>query len=65
MIPQGAARVYFDWWIAAINEKENQSMKQNFSLGIHHLWDELATLQQAGFYWVNIDRQVDAALFCQ
>ncbi|MCY9850025.1 cellulose biosynthesis protein BcsE [Pectobacterium jejuense] len=40
-------------------------MKQNFSLGIRDLWDELATLQQAGFYWVNIDRQVDAALFCQ
>nr|UKE85487.1 cellulose biosynthesis protein BcsE [Pectobacterium sp. PL152] len=40
-------------------------MKQNFSLGIRDLWDELITLQQAGFYWVNIDRQVDAALFCQ
>ncbi|WP_409159894.1 cellulose biosynthesis protein BcsE [Pectobacterium sp. B2J-2] len=40
-------------------------MKQNFSLGIRDLWDELATLQQAGFYWVNIDRQIDAALFCQ
>lgn len=40
-------------------------MKQNFSLGIRDLWDELVTLQQAGFYWVNIDRQVDAALFCQ
>ncbi|KHN51513.1 cellulose biosynthesis protein BcsE [Pectobacterium fontis] len=40
-------------------------MKQNFSLGIRDLWDELTTLQLAGFYWVNIDRQVDAALFCQ
>ncbi|WP_437215283.1 cellulose biosynthesis protein BcsE [Pectobacterium sp. LFLA-215] len=40
-------------------------MKQNFSLGIRDLWDELVTLQLAGFYWVNIDRQVDAALFCQ
>nr|WED70017.1 BcsE family c-di-GMP-binding protein [Pectobacterium colocasium] len=30
-------------------------MKQNFSLGIRDLWDELITLQQAGFYWVNID----------
>ncbi|MFJ5435029.1 cellulose biosynthesis protein BcsE [Pectobacterium sp. CHL-2024] len=40
-------------------------MKQNFSLGIRDLWDELVMLQQAGFYWVNIDRQVDAVLFCQ
>ncbi|MCG8709558.1 cellulose biosynthesis protein BcsE [Brenneria sp. 4F2] len=40
-------------------------MTQSFSLGIQKLWNELSLLQLSGFYWINIARQSDAALFCQ
>ncbi|CCO68087.1 TPA: cellulose biosynthesis protein BcsE [Yersinia enterocolitica] len=40
-------------------------MSRSFSLGVRKIWDELAVMQAPGFYWVNIERQVDANLFCQ
>ncbi|AKP33750.1 cellulose biosynthesis protein BcsE [Yersinia aleksiciae] len=40
-------------------------MSQSFSLGVRKIWDELAVIQAPGFYWVNIERQIDAHLFCQ
>lgn len=40
-------------------------MAQSFSLGIRRVWQELSVMQSPGFYWVNIDRQADASLFCR
>ncbi|WP_145524621.1 cellulose biosynthesis protein BcsE [Yersinia vastinensis] len=40
-------------------------MSRSFSLGVRKIWDELAVMQAPGFYWVNIERQIDANLFCQ
>ncbi|MFC3393719.1 BcsE family c-di-GMP-binding protein [Brenneria rubrifaciens] len=39
-------------------------MVQSFPLGIRQFWDERLTLQLPGLYWINIDRQTDATLFC-
>lgn len=40
-------------------------MSRSFSLGVRKIWDELAVMQAPGFYWVNIERQIDANLLCQ
>lgn len=40
-------------------------MLRTFSLGIDKIWDELAVVQASGLYWINIDRESDANLFCQ
>lgn len=40
-------------------------MAHSFSLGIRRIWQELSAMQSPGFYWVNIDRQSDANLFCR
>ncbi|ARY99451.1 cellulose biosynthesis protein BcsE [Yersinia ruckeri] len=40
-------------------------MSRTFSLGIGKIWDELAVVQASGLYWINIDRENDANLFCQ
>ncbi|VTR49687.1 cellulose biosynthesis protein BcsE [Serratia fonticola] len=40
-------------------------MANSFSLGIRRIWQELSAMQSPGFYWVNIDRQNDANLFCR
>ncbi|QTF10454.1 cellulose biosynthesis protein BcsE [Brenneria izadpanahii] len=40
-------------------------MTQSFSLGVRRLGNELSLLQSPGFYWVNIERESDATLFCQ
>ncbi|CNE26811.1 cellulose biosynthesis protein BcsE [Yersinia nurmii] len=40
-------------------------MLRTFSLGIDKIWDELAVVQASGLYWINIDRENDANLFCQ
>ncbi|AHG20396.1 cellulose biosynthesis protein BcsE [Chania multitudinisentens RB-25] len=40
-------------------------MAHTFLLGIRHVWEELSVIQSPGFYWVNIDRQADANLFCR
>jgi cellulose biosynthesis protein BcsE len=40
-------------------------MAHSFSLGIRRIWQELSVMQSPGFYWVNIDRQSDANLFCR
>ena len=40
-------------------------MPRSFTLGVRKIWDELAVMQAPGFYWVNIERQIDANLFCQ
>lgn len=40
-------------------------MAHSFSLGIRRIWQELSAMQTPGFYWVNIDRQNDANLFCR
>lgn len=48
-----------------IVRKENYHMTQSFSLGVRRLWNEISLLQPPGFYWVNIERQLDAVLFCR
>ncbi|CNH31223.1 cellulose biosynthesis protein BcsE [Yersinia aldovae] len=40
-------------------------MPRSFSLGVQKIWDELAVIQAPGLYWINIERQIDANLFCQ
>ncbi|MGL5387183.1 MAG: cellulose biosynthesis protein BcsE [Enterobacterales bacterium] len=40
-------------------------MAHSFSLGIRRIWQELSVMQSPGLYWVNIDRQSDANLFCR
>jgi cellulose biosynthesis protein BcsE len=40
-------------------------MQSSFYLGFNHLWDELLVIQQPGMYWLNVDRQKDAAAFCR
>jgi cellulose biosynthesis protein BcsE len=40
-------------------------MSRSFSLGVRKIWDELAVIQAPGLYWINIERQIDANLFCQ
>ncbi|MGP2762456.1 cellulose biosynthesis protein BcsE [Serratia marcescens] len=40
-------------------------MAHSFSLGIRQIWEELSAMQAPGLYWINIDRQSDAALLCR
>ncbi|WON77078.1 cellulose biosynthesis protein BcsE [Serratia sp. UGAL515B_01] len=40
-------------------------MALSFSLGIRRIWHELSVMQAPGFYWVNFDRQADAAMLCK
>lgn len=40
-------------------------MAHSFSLGIRQIWEELSVMQAPGLYWINIDRQSDAALLCR
>ncbi|MFZ1871239.1 MAG: cellulose biosynthesis protein BcsE [Chania sp.] len=40
-------------------------MTHAFLLGIRQIWEELSVMQSPGFYWVNVDRQTDANLFCR
>lgn len=40
-------------------------MAHSFSLGIRQIWEELSVMQAPGLYWINVDRQSDAALLCR
>ncbi|HFV9295690.1 TPA: BcsE family c-di-GMP-binding protein, partial [Serratia fonticola] len=40
-------------------------MTHSFSLGIRRIWQELSVMQSPGFYWVNVDREIDANLLCR
>ncbi|KFK93686.1 MULTISPECIES: cellulose biosynthesis protein BcsE [unclassified Serratia (in: enterobacteria)] len=40
-------------------------MAHSFLLGIRQIWEELSVMQSPGFYWVNVDRQIDANLLCR
>ncbi|MCL9685463.1 cellulose biosynthesis protein BcsE [Legionella maioricensis] len=40
-------------------------MTLSFSLGMKQSWGTLSSMQSPGFYWINIDRPIDAKRFCR
>ena len=51
-----------NWPNSTLTKADKESMSRSFSLGVRKIWDELAVMQAPGFYWVNIERQIDANL---